>query len=317
MSLSFSFALFLILIEVIFSQFKIKPVIGIYGNPYPEDNDTYINGTYYPISYVVWLESAGAEVMAIHYWYSLEQIDTILNKVNGVLFLGGGRILIKDGVWELKAKYIMEQALKIQLPVWGTCQGFQLMGLLMSNNLKLRYGFDDSNILHGPNLTNETKTSKMYNLFPEEDFEILQYKNSTIYNHHYGFYPEEFYKDVRLNELFKVTSISEDTKGLKFINSFEGKNETIKLYATQFHPEKNPYKRINYAVEQNIDSLKVSQLLVISFIEETRKNNNKFDSSNNDQGDRSQYDFFDTYKGTPNCNFNRKDECFYFSKREE
>ena len=69
MSLSFSFTLFLILIEIIFSQFnnEIKSVIGIYGNPYPEDNDTYINVTYYPISYVVWLESAGAEIMAIDY----------------------------------------------------------------------------------------------------------------------------------------------------------------------------------------------------------------------------------------------------------
>mgnify|MGYP007104071497 CR=1 FL=1 len=44
-----------------------KPVIGIYGNSYPENNDTFINGTYYPLPYVYWLKSAGAEVMAIHY----------------------------------------------------------------------------------------------------------------------------------------------------------------------------------------------------------------------------------------------------------
>ena len=150
--MSFYISLFIILIEIIISKFidinNNKPVIGIYGNPEPENNDTFINGTYYPLSYIYWLESAGAEVMAIHYWYSLETIDIILNKINGVLFLGGGRDIHKDGVWEKKAKYIIDQSLIIQFPIWATCQGFQLIGLLMSDNLELRYGFIQCFIEH-------------------------------------------------------------------------------------------------------------------------------------------------------------------------
>ena len=131
--------------------------------------------------------------MAIHYWYPLDVIDEILNKVNGVLFLGGGRTLIKDGIWEKKAKYIMEQSLIKYLPVWGTCQGFQLMGVLRSNNFTfLRYGYDEVNVMHGAEMTKYTKSSIMYKLFTENDFKILENGNSTIYYHHYGFYPEEF-----------------------------------------------------------------------------------------------------------------------------
>ena len=256
--------------------------------------------------------------MAIHYWYSLDVIDEIMNKVNGILFLGGSRTLIKDGVWEMKAKYIIDQSLKINLPIWGTCQGFQLMGVLTSNNFTiLRYGFDDVDVMHGVEMTNYTKSSIMYKLFTENDFEILENGNSTIYYHNLGFYPKEFFREKRLNELFIVTSISEDKNGLKFIGSYEGKNDSIKLYATQYHPEKNPFKRYNYPVEQNIDSLIVSQKLVMIFVEEARKNENRFDSTSNDEGDRAQFDFFDTYRGTRNGKFYReKDEIMVFSKNE-
>ena len=315
-----SFILILSLLNLIYAQEdeKIKPVIGIYGNPDPENNDTFVNGTYYPVQYIYWLESAGAEVMAIHYWYDLDVIDELLNKVNGVLFLGGGRDFIKEGVWEQKAKFIMDQSLIYHLPIWATCQGFQLMGIIMSDNYTfLRYGFNDSNVMHGVEFTEYTKSSIMYNLFTKKDYEILQNGESTIYNHHYGFYPEEFYREERLNELFVVTTISEDLDGLKFINSFEGKNDSIKLFATQFHPEKNPYKRYNYIVEQNIDSLIVSQKLAMAFVEEARKNKNRFDSTSNDKGDRAKFDFFDTIRGTPNSRFDKKSETFYFSKKEK
>ena len=317
-----NFILFLSLFKIFYPRVdskRVKPVIGIYGNSYPEnDDEQFINGTYYPLSYVYWLESVGVEVMAIHYWYSFDIIDEILNKVNGILFLGGGRKMHKNGTWEIKAKYIMDFSLENQLPIWGTCQGFQLLAILLSDNYTfLRNVFDDNNILHGQEITNYTKSSKMYHLFTEKDFNILQYGNSTIYNHREGFFLEDFYREKRLNELFIVTGISEDKNGLKFINSFEGKNDSIKIFATQFHPEKNPYKRNNYILEQNIDSLKVSQLLVMSFYEEVKKNKNKFDSSSNKEGDRAQFDFFDTKIGMPNCNFDRNSETCYYYKRKE
>ena len=296
----------------------IKPVIGIYGNSYPENEDEkFINGTYYPLSYVYWLESAGAQVMAIHYWYSNEEIDELLQKINGILFLGGSRIIHKEGTWEKKAKYIIEQSLNLGLPLWGTCQGFQLIGVILSDDFTLlKHEFNDTNVLHNLDINDNTKRSDTYKLFKSKDFDILENTNSTIYNHEWGFYPEEFNQNKKLENMTIITSTSFDyNKGSKFINSYEGKKN--KLYAVQFHPEKNPFKRKNYYLEDNIESLKVSQKLLFNFVEQTRKNNNKFKSKINNEGDRTKYDFFDTYNGTKICVYNKEDETFYFYKREE
>ena len=292
-------------------NYPIKPVIGIYGNSEPENGDEkFINGTYYPLSYIYWLESAGAEVMAIHYWYSYELIDEILQKINGILFLGGGRLLIKEGTWETKAKYIIERSLKLEIPFWGTCQGFQLIATILSDDFTLlKHEFDDINVLHNIDINNNTRKSNMFKLFTPYEFELLSHTNSTIYNHEWGFYPNEYYENKNLEEMTIVTSISEDYRGSKFINTYEGKKN--KFYGVQFHPEKNPFKRRNYYVEQNIESLKVSQKLLLNFVHQTRNNKNKF------EGDRAKFDFFNTYNGTKNCVYSKEEEICYFYKKEE
>ena len=288
-----------------------KPIIGVYGNSNPENNDTYINGTYYPRSYIMWLESFGAEVMAIHYWYSYDLLDEILAKVSGILFLGGSRDFIKEGIWEQKAKYLMDASLKLKLPLWGTCQGFQLIATLISDNYSLmKYGFDDINSLHNLELVGDGRKSRMFSLFKDKDFELLEKTNSTIYYHNYGFYPAEFEKETKLMNLFNITSISQGYNKIIFVDSYEGKSEDINFFAVQFHPEKNPYKRINYNVEPNMESLRVSQLLGMKFVEITRNNKNYFDKE-----DRERFDFFDTYQGKGNAVFNKEDDYYYFSKK--
>ena len=292
----------------------IKPVIGIFGNSEPENGDEeYLNGTYYPISYIYWLESGGAEVMAIQYWYSFEEIDEILRKINGILFLGGGRDFSRNGTWETKARYVIEKSLNDSIPFWGTCQGFQLIGTLLSDNFTLlSVGiFKDHNVLHNLELTENGKKSDMFKFFTPYEFDLLENTNSTIYNHQSGFLPDEYNKDPKLKELTIVTSNALDTKGKEFINTFEGRKN--KFYAVQFHPEKNPFKRIiKYYVEQNMEALIVSQKLLFNFIQDAKNNKNKFKEEEKDK-----YDFFDTYRGTKNAIYNKSIEQFFFYKREK
>ena len=307
------FIFLLILFSLLFLNIdnkSIKPVIAIYGNSEPENGDEeFINGTYYPRSYVYWLESFGAEVMAIHYWYSYEEIDEILQKINGVLFLGGGRLFLKNATWEKKAKFIIEKSMEYKLPFWGTCQGFELMGIILSDDFTLlKNEFKDSNILHNLEMNENTKRSNMFKLFLPKDYDILENTNSTIYNHVWGFYPDEFTQNENLKKMTLVTSTAQDNGGNKFINSFEGKND--EFYAVQFHPEKNPFKRRNYQLEQNMEGLKVSQKLGLNFIQQAKKIKNKLS-----ENDRIKYDFFDTYNGTKNCEYNQEDETFYFYKK--
>ena len=86
-----------------------KPVIGIYGNSYPQNDFEYANQTFIAGSNVRFLESYGAETMAIHQWYSDQELEEILSKINGVLFIGGGRDFNLSSNWEKNAIYIIKK----------------------------------------------------------------------------------------------------------------------------------------------------------------------------------------------------------------
>ena len=84
-----------------------KPIIGIYGIPNPENEKEKINETYYSGSIIRFLDSFGAEIIAIHYWYDDKLIDELLNEINLILFIGTNRTLNITDVWEQKALKII------------------------------------------------------------------------------------------------------------------------------------------------------------------------------------------------------------------
>ena len=85
---------FFLLISIFSFSCTKRPIIGIYGNPYPIEDYEKNNADVIVGAYVRWLESFGAEVVAIHQWYTTEELDTLLSKINGVLFQGGIEYLI-------------------------------------------------------------------------------------------------------------------------------------------------------------------------------------------------------------------------------
>ena len=293
-----------------------KPVIGIYGDPYPETEFNLTNGTSYPISYVLWLQGFGAEVMAVHQWYTYEELREILDNLDGVLFLGGGRDFNLSANWERKAIYILNYALDYSLPVWGTCQGFQLVSVLLSHNLSLlrNYEYDDSNRLHNMNFTKEAGDSRVLSLFNSENLDILHNQNSTIYNHHDGVFPSDFYSNVNITKIMRIISNSKDAKNKPFVNLIEGVNEHIKIYASQFHPEKTPYKRNNYSLPHTEFTLKTGDLFGMFFVEEARKHMKMTVSGREKLYEK--YDFFNIYDRRIHSKFDKKEEEYRFRQGE-
>ena len=305
-----SFIIYIINISYSSNERAYKPVIGIYGNPYPENDITYYNKTFYVMAYIRWLEAFGAEVMAINNWWSESEIEYILNKVNGVLFMGGGRDFNLTSNWELKAKFILNFALKNNLPVYGTCMGFQLLHVIFAEDEKIlsENKYEDSGVEHSIILVKGIPL-KLFSLFEDKELEILENNPSTVYFHHDGIDKNDYAKNKKLNNIFHLTSIAYDKHYNFFTNTIEGKNSSI--FGSQFHPEKVPYIRTkNYVLNHSMDSLTVSQLIGLYFVEKRKKNENRFDEK-----EREKYDFFNTYKNNSKFIFNYDEEYFYSDKK--
>ena len=78
----------------------------------------------------------------------------------------------------------------------------------------------------------------------------------------------------------------------------------------QFHPEKAPYIRHpRYKNKQTMDTIKRSQLIAMFFVNEARKNNQRFS-----QSDYNKYDFIDTFNGNKFTDFDYEMNTYTFYK---
>jgi gamma-glutamyl hydrolase len=254
------------------------PVIAILANPEPDNtNDAQKSRVNY--QYVRWLEQNRAEVIVIQPWYEKKEIEEIVSKANGVLWLGGDRKLNMEGQFEKVAKVIMEKVKdlydnhNISVPLWGTCQGFELIHALVAGSLDVLTNFDSFGMTSNILLSNREK-SKMFASFSDLEVSFLEKFNTTAQFHNYGVNEEEFKRYPQLDDLLEITSYGYDRKGLKYISTVEGKHYPI--YAVQFHPEMVGYTKFSSkGVPQSVEAVRVSQLLGTFFFEEILKNQNQ------------------------------------------
>ena len=313
----FNFILFFNLVVFINSfiiEHHKKPVIGMYGLVEPiSDYEKYtkeaIDG-----GFVRWLEASGAEVVVIHIWYTHEQIISLLNQINGVLFSAGPRRPLKyDAPWELKAKYIFDYAKNNGIPIWGTCLGMQMITKFMADDNKPLDKYDNIG-LKKVELTNLAKESNLLSLFKEKDYDNLNNSETSFHIHKHGISPESFYSNKNLVENYDIIGYGYDKNGKKFVNIIESKKGLKhKIFGTQFHPEKNPFERANWFKEKNpMDALRRSQLIIMKFIEETRNNGNNF--INDDE--KSKYTFINTYETLKVGTYDQSLNYYYFEKKD-
>jgi len=69
------------------------------------------NYTYIAASYVKYIQMSGAQVVPIFAFSNTSALDTILSKINGVLFTGGGTSIDITNTWTKNADYIVKYAI--------------------------------------------------------------------------------------------------------------------------------------------------------------------------------------------------------------
>eukprot|EP01004_Peranema_trichophorum_P006353 NODE_5176_length_1054_cov_49.340494_g4618_i0.p1 GENE.NODE_5176_length_1054_cov_49.340494_g4618_i0~~NODE_5176_length_1054_cov_49.340494_g4618_i0.p1 ORF type:complete len:300 (-),score=33.05 NODE_5176_length_1054_cov_49.340494_g4618_i0:107-1006(-) len=255
-----------------------RPIVGILDQPY---NKTH---SYIAASYVKFVESAGGRVVPLNHKASPTELSQKLSYLNGILFAGGGTALRPGVRYFDSAQIIFQQSIQpaakeLQIPIWGTCLGFELLSILAANDTSVLCDgcFNTEGVLLPLNFTSIAKTSRLYGNIPPNLYQALSTQDITENSHVSGVSPQTFKNNARLNAFFDVLSVNEDDKGKEFASSFEAKNYAI--YGTQFHPEKNAFEwTTQIPISHTSDAISITQYFADFFISATRVSTRKFPS---------------------------------------
>jgi len=229
-------------------------------------------------SYVKWVEQGGARVAVIPFDATVDHLKDLFQSVNGLLLTGGDNTLAPETQYFQTASHLWELAKEANLkgdyfPVWGTCQGFQLMCILAAEDqsVLLHDKYDSWNIAMPLTLTENANASRLLSGAPSVVISALTEQSSTQNLHHNGVLPETFASSKKLNDVFVLLSVNVDRKGKSFGSTIEGRE--FPFYATQWHPERNQFE---WGVEETLcktsDAIQSMQYLSDFFVLESRKN---------------------------------------------
>ncbi|XP_050393733.1 gamma-glutamyl hydrolase A [Patella vulgata] len=272
-----------------------RPVIGILTQRVSQELSQY-GDTYIPASYVNYLEESGARVVPIRAGRPESYYKNIFSQINGVLFPGGGVGLVTS-YYAHSGRYIYDLAKKANdagdyFPLWGTCQGFQLLNNLTAYE-NLITPTDSENLPLPLNITTENVgASRLFSKMPAYIYNILKYRPVTFNNHHYSMTSDTFYNTASLKSFYRVLSTNVDRKGVEFISTFEAFK--YPFYGTQWHPEKNSF---NWSPKLLIDhsdlAVDVTQYFSNYFVNQARFSFHKFANNNTEI-----HSMIDNYKRT-------------------
>ena len=170
-----------------------------------------------------WLTAAGATIIPILPTISAVEAAAYFEHIHG-LFLHEG--------WADKREYLDLVTLFLNMailankagdyfPVWGTCQGMQLMLQHFGGDLE-RVHSPIGNLVLQPAAT----TSRLLN-----DKKQL---HSLYFSHEHGIMMDRL---KQLKATFKILATSHDREGMEYVSIVEGRS--LPFYGTQFHPDRS------------------------------------------------------------------------------
>eukprot|EP00438_Fugacium_kawagutii_P003682 Skav206822 [mRNA] locus=scaffold3672:30536:33409:+ [translate_table: standard] len=122
---------------------------------------------------------------------SLRQMEILLDSLNGFLFTGGADMdppPAAQRVLQRSKELFKAGDPKNQLPVWGTCLGFEWL-VSATSPPSLISGFRANNVNLPLQLSPEAGTSRLFGKAPQHILDALQFKNVSFNSHHRGVRP--------------------------------------------------------------------------------------------------------------------------------
>jgi len=283
--------------SIIDADFKTDaPVIGVLTVPLSKKRQSHIANhlkSYLANSYVQWLEMGGARVVPICYHWPFSKINEILSQINGVLFPGGAvdRVFNTDFYDYVKVyHHIFNYAKRQQhFPLWGTCLGFEFLMLVSKytpdeiydiqivgkdKDHELRNDVKATNDIVPIKLIKETYINDTRFFSNFNDCYISEITSPSVFmNHDYAIDYNKIDK-ASYEKNIHILSTNKDREGNEYISTIEFKDHPF--FGTQWHPEKVIFEWLDKSIPHDPFSQYVSRTVCQMFVNECKKNSNKF-----------------------------------------
>lgn len=257
-----------------------RPIIGILTQPTRKEPNA-LGASYLAASYVKWVESSGARVVPVRYELGAEYLSRTFRSVNGLLFPGGGTDLDHSHPFMQAATLLYNLVLKENqagrvFPLWGTCQGFQMIAILGSQQQDFKLDPTDAmNISLPLDLLKAASFSRMFRGMTRTMLHEIGNEPLTMNNHHWGVFNSTWRAQHALTTQFTPLSTNLDRLGKMFISSFE--HQQYPIFASQFHPEKNPFEWTPIEdINHSRNGVSMSQFFAGVLVHYARMNNHTY-----------------------------------------
>jgi len=232
------------------SNLNNRPVIGVLSQELDEALEAKLprghNYTsYLAASYVKWIEAGGARVVPVIIGKQKQYYQKLFAGLNGLLLPGGSAPLTGPGGYAEVGGWFFQMAKEANdagdwFPIWGTCNGFELLTVLSVQDDKSRltdcFSEDQASPLH---MRGAWKQSRIYGAVPKHILRDLTQKRVTINFHKFCLTPTNF-TIFGMHKFWNALSVNRDHFDLEYISTIEAKN--YPFIGTQFHPEKNIFE---------------------------------------------------------------------------
>lgn len=270
-----------------------RPIIGILTqeldpilrSKLPSGGQGY--SSYLASSYVQWVMAGGARVVPVIIGRDQEYYEKIFAGINGVLLPGGDAPLTGSGGYASVGELFYEWAKEANdkgdfFPVWGTCNGFELLTVLSSKDQSRLTDCDSQDQAVPLIFLPGAGQSNLFSSAPPDVMKEIKEEKITINFHNHCLTPTNFTK-FGMEKFWTPLSWNWDRNSLEYLSSIEA--ISYPFIGVQFHPEKNIYEWSSREprIPHSKHAVHVSLYFATHFVNMARRNRHRFSSRMDEQ----------------------------------
>ena len=268
--------IYFLLSEIIFiSNYPIFPTILTLSIPISENENS---KSRVENNYVRWLQASGADLISIHIWTNVEDINYLLTKVNGILLQGNPNNLDIQSPYYKMVKYLYKKVIEmndsgIKMPIISFGDDLPLLCSIISEDkisisTELKYPIYEPTTIKLFNVPDKTI---ILNELEKEDIKYLETEYILPNNLKRIISVKNFLTDFHLSQKFNVIATSKTKDGKEYVSIIEGKKYPIIMVS--FHPEYVVFEKSKkFIIPETLHAIYTSRFIGNGLVFYGRKN---------------------------------------------